>query len=277
MRTMFNYCGCRRNTVSAIWSKLGDPEVFIDPFSGTASVLFGRPNLEWVGRTEIINDADPYIVNFFRSMRFAPHKIAALYDARLSICPEPTVLGELKVAIRSQYDQLKEDLKDPIYFSLALASQWYFLQVNAPWQKAMAGNRLPKLKRGKARANPVIRRLLNRCLIQRRLKNVEIVCGDWTSVLHRVETRRAAIFLDPPYDHVCRWATNRDLYAENSNKELAQEVAIWAVANASNNLSIALCGLDGDYDLPEGWESIHGGAQDGRHTQLDRIWFSPKT
>jgi 16S rRNA G966 N2-methylase RsmD len=105
-----------------------------------------------------------------------------------------------------------------------------------------------------------------------RLERVRVVHGAWDRCLnHHYGDAATAVFLDPPY------LAYESLYAGEGATPVAREVETWAKENA--RLRIALCGHDGDYDLP-GWECFawerdrltYGG---GDTKEAERIWFSP--
>jgi DNA adenine methylase len=89
------------------------------------------------------------------------------------------------------------------------------------------------------------------------------------------------VLLDPPY------ASERDmgLYAHDS-ADVAHEVRAWAVENGDNPLArIALCGYEGEHEMPSSWEAVawkavggYGCQGEGRgreNARKERIWFSP--
>ena len=78
----FPYFGGKRRAASIIWSELGDPSGFVEPFAGSAAVLLARPAFEG-RRVETINDADGWLVNTWRAIRLAPAEVAA-HAARFS-------------------------------------------------------------------------------------------------------------------------------------------------------------------------------------------------
>jgi hypothetical protein len=103
-----------------------------------------------------------------------------------------------------------------------------------------------------------------------RLERVRIVHGDWSRCLNvHYGAEQTAVFLDPPYQ------THEDVYSQKTN--VAEAVEAWARDNA--HLRIALCGLVGDYDLPE-WAIVrwsrprftYSGTQT---TDKECLWFSP--
>ena len=130
-----------------------------------------------------------------------------------------------------------------------------------------------------------------------RLRRVRVCCGDWTRVLGPSVTIKhgtCGVFLDPPYDMrvVSGDASGRDgaapsdgLYSTHSN-DVSREVRLWALENGDNPLlRIALCGYEGEHQMPDNWECVPWkahrgyGAQRGGHgnqnTTRERIWFSP--
>jgi len=130
-----------------------------------------------------------------------------------------------------------------------------------------------------------------------RLRRVRVCCGDWTRVLGPSVTIKhgvTGIFLDPPYDMrvVSNAASGRDgaaptdgLYSSHDN-ELSGAVRAWAVENGKNpQLRIALCGYEGEHEMPDDWEVFawktpggyesQRGAGDYNNNERERIWFSP--
>ena len=118
-----------------------------------------------------------------------------------------------------------------------------------------------------------------------RLRRVRVCCGDWARVCGPTPTEKqglTGVFLDPPYGA----KRTISLYAEDSTR-ICVDVRDWAVANGGNPaLRIAMCGYDGDFDMPNDWAIVewkaHGGygseAANGRgrdNAARERIWFSP--
>jgi len=114
-----------------------------------------------------------------------------------------------------------------------------------------------------------------------RFRDVRIACGDWPRVLGDSVTHGyglTAIFLDPPYDADCSMP-----YAAECK---SSDVAAWAIENGDNPLlRIALCGYEGEHDIPDSWECYawktqggYGLRSDGQgreNSSRERIWFSP--
>ena len=117
-----------------------------------------------------------------------------------------------------------------------------------------------------------------------RLRRVRFACGDWRRVLTPSVTHRhglTAVFLDPPY----KGGDFEYSGGGDPDPNMHADLEAWCRENEANpQMRIALCGHEGDYDLP-GWEVLRwkarggygnqGGndAEDNRHREA--IWFSP--
>lgn len=118
--------------------------------------------------------------------------------------------------------------------------------------------------------------------LQARLRRVRVCCGDWTRVLGDSVTWRhgvTGVFLDPPYDD-CAWS-----YA-TGDASVNTAVRQWAIEHGEHPmLKIALCGYEGQHDMPAPWQCVPWKARGGYGSQRrdgtnenaarERIWFSP--
>jgi DNA adenine methylase len=122
--------------------------------------------------------------------------------------------------------------------------------------------------------------------VQSRIRHVRVACGDWRRVLTPSITFRmgtTGIVLDPPYGE------GEVDYSSGGNKtNIAADVRAWALANGDNpELRIALCGYEGQHDMPESWSVGEWRAAGGygstakqetqakRNRHRERVWFSP--
>lgn len=116
-----------------------------------------------------------------------------------------------------------------------------------------------------------------------RLRGVRVCCGDWSRVCGPSSTFKhglTGVFLDPPYA-----AERSECYAEES-RDVSATVREWCAANGDNPLlRIALCGYEGEHELPATWRCVewkacggYGSQGEGRgreNSHKERIWFSP--
>jgi len=120
-----------------------------------------------------------------------------------------------------------------------------------------------------------------------RLRHVRVCCGDWSRIMGESVTVKHAgitgVFLDPPYADTAERTDG--LYACDS-MSVAHDVREWCLANGDNpRLRIALCGYEGEHELPESWACIPWKARGGYGSQgettgrenakKERIWLSP--
>lgn len=135
--------------------------------------------------------------------------------------------------------------------------------------------------RGVHRARPELMAYLGK--LAARLRRVRVACGDWSRVLGDSVTWRhgtTAVFLDPPYgdeEHAITYA---------GGGSVAENVRAWALANGHNPaLRIALCGYEGEHEMPDSW-AVHvwkarggygsqGSGRGRENARRERIWFSP--
>ena len=116
-----------------------------------------------------------------------------------------------------------------------------------------------------------------------RLRRVRVCCGDWSRVCTPSVTFRhgtTGVFLDPPYE------TGDLQYAAGGIGEgISAKVAEWAFQNGDHpDMRIALCGYEGEHNLPDSWECVKWKANGGyastggvaeENSAKERIWFSP--
>ena len=75
LKAPFPYFGGKRHAAPLIWEALGDPGGYIEPFAGSAAALLARPAVSG-RRIETLNDADGWLVNTWRAIRWAPDEVA---------------------------------------------------------------------------------------------------------------------------------------------------------------------------------------------------------
>jgi hypothetical protein len=120
--------------------------------------------------------------------------------------------------------------------------------------------------------------------LAQRLRDVRVTCGDWSRVLGPSVTVRlgvTAILLDPPYSN-----DEHDIRYSAGAGNMSADVRAWAITNGENGeLRIALCGYEGEHEMPSTWECVPWKAQGGygstrkrgenMNACRERVWFSP--
>jgi hypothetical protein len=91
------------------------------------------------------------------------------------------------------------------------------------------------------------------------------------------------VFLDPPYS--AEAGRDDSLYAHDDLR-VAHDARAWALEHGDDPLMrIALCGYEGEYEMPGTWECFaweapggYGSMGNGRgreNAKRERVWFSP--
>jgi hypothetical protein len=317
LRAPFPWFGGKRRVASVVWEAFGDVPNYVEPFAGSLAVLLGRPHEP---RIETVNDRDCYLANFWRALQAEPEAVARWADVPVN---EAEIEARHHWLV-AQGEFRERVMRDPHYYDTKIAGWWVYGLcgwIGAGWCAAAkddpeAGNagrgvhrQLPNLGdagQGVHRQLPNLgdagRGLLRRRLhlgtagrgdeptplsnylgaLAARLRRVRVACGDWTRVLGNSCTWRhgtTGIFLDPPYD-------DGELDYAAGGRGISAHVRAWAIEHGDDpRLRIALCGYEGEHEMPSTWRvhawKAHGGFGSQRrgdpngNPYRERVWFSP--
>lgn len=312
LKAPFPYFGGKSRVAKVVWERFGAVDAYIEPFCGSAAIMLANPHPP---RSETVNDADGFIVNFWRAVQADPEEVAYWADYPVTEIDLHARHGWLL----NRAERLRWSLEDPDFYDAKIAGWWvwgqsasigYWCSGEGPW--VSDGAQIVKMPsasdagiRGFWRQKPralrvrksgsgpqgVLRPGLNvsaelRALSDR-LRRVQVLCGDWSRVLVRTNIGTipseapavAAIFFDPPY------AESAMNYAAGGvGTSLSRDVAKWCAEHGGDaRLRIALCGHAGEHELEEaGWSSYawkRSGMARRKETlareSQERIWFSP--
>lgn len=306
MKAPFPWFGGKSRVADIVWQRFGDVPNYVEPFAGSLAVLLKRPHEP---RVETINDLDCFVSNFWRALQHDPEAVAHWADTPVNEADLHArhlwLLGEVRKGFRKRMHE------DADYFDVKIAGWWVWGQsawIGAGWCSGVsswgqafadgceAHERLPHLGnpgRGVHRPSQQLPHLGNPgqggiygyfTALARRLRYVRACCGQWDRILGPSVTERlgpTGVFLDPPYmSERCD-----EIYSEDS-ADVAHAVREWAIANGDNPLlKIALCGYEGEHEMPDSWECVAWKAAGGFGSQgtgrgrdncaKERIWFSP--
>lgn len=318
LRAPFPWFGGKSRAAPIIWQAFGNVPNYVEPFAGSLAVLLARPH---VPKVETANDKDGFIANFWRAVASTPEEVARWADwpvneadlharhrwlveastgllERLIADPEysdPKVAGwwvwGLSAWIGGGWchadERVNRQRRRPELANAngrgvqAIARQIPRLGVpgngvHAPSKKKPKTNRSTGVHRDGIALVDVFADLADR------LRNVRVVCGDWTRVLGRstlgIDTAHGmtpcGILLDPPYAHSA--GRDKRVYREDP-ADVSTAVREWALENGDNPaLRIALCGWEGEHDMPKGWTRVAWRAANAwANADRERIWFSP--
>lgn len=293
LKAPFPWFGGKSRVADLVWDRFGDVQNYVEPFAGSLAVLLGRPTPP---KTETVNDLDCYLANFWRAIKDNPSTTAMWADW-------PVNEADLIARHRWLVDQaeFRERIRrEPEYCDYRIAGWWVWgicQWIGSGWcVQSGNGNQPEKLPhlgnagRGINRKLPHLgdagrgeRILAYFESLSARLRDVRVACGEWERVLGESVTVKhglTGVFLDPPYssgEHDVEYSAHTDV---------AAEVRAWAIQNGENqDLRIALCGYEGEHEMPASWECVawkacggYGSQSDGRgreNAARERIWFSP--
>lgn len=285
LKAPFPYFGGKSAVAGEVWQRLGNPKTYVEPFFGSGAVLLNRPGKEF-GR-EIVNDYDGHLCNVWRSIQFNPDEVARW-------CDWPTnhidLMARRQVLMREAEGLRQKLITDPDYYNAKLAGYWVWCTSNWIGSGMLNGKpaecQVPHLTSNQGVMCGGVRDWL--CSLRDRLRNVKVVCGDWTRVMGgnwRTKEDDCGVFLDPPYGDKAN--RHKGVYA-NDDLSVAEKVLQWCKENGDNQrYRIALCGYAGEHDDLGGlgwdvyeWKTAGGygnqGDSQGKVNKTrERIWFSP--
>ena len=313
----FPYFGGKALACEKVWSAFGDVDNYVEPFAGSAAMLLGAPEGR---RVETINDADGFVANFWRAVSSDAEAVAEHVDWP---CNETDLFARHSWLVRQSMALVERLHADPDYFDARIAGWWCWGACNwigsgwcsgtGPWvhngdalvnarKLPHLGNagqgvnrKLPHLSAGRGvnRQLPHLSAGQGRSayihewfgLLQARMRDVRVACGDWSRVLSDSVTTRhgmTAVFLDPPYTKGAM-----EYAAGGVGGALADEVRAWCLhAGHDRNLRIVLCGHAGEHDqlLSAGWHTRTWTARKGyaateeavANSASETVWCSPR-
>ena len=302
LKAPFPWFGGKSRVAHVVWRAFGDVPNYVEPFAGSLAVLLGRPHAP---KIETVNDRDCYLANFWRAVKAEPLEVARWADWPVNEAD----LHARHTWLVNQTEFRERMHTDPDFYDVKIAGWWVWgicQWIGGGWctepknhkrpkldgigkgvhsnaaHHAGTGAHLPSLGNDRGingvSAPPCTDWFL---ALQARLRRVRVACGDWKRVLGPsvLGVRRpCAVFLDPPYTHELRTAR---LYAED-DATISTRVREWALAHGDDpDLRIALCGYEGEHEMPSSWtvyawKAARGYAGDNNNNrERERIWFSP--
>ena len=286
----FPWFGGKSRVADIVWDRFGDVANYVEPFFGSGAVLLARPHPP---RIETVNDLDCMVANFWRAVQSDPEAVANWCDWPVN---EADLHARHLWLVQGLPAHRERMMTDPDYFDAKIAGWWVWgicQWIGSGWCAELKPSRqLPHVGnagRGVHRKRPHVGDAGMGGLFEdltARLRRVRVCCGDWLRVLGPTPTYQnglTGVMLDPPYaDTADRDAS---LYREDS-LSVAHDVREWAIENGDNPMMrIALCGYEGEHDMPASWECVawkaaggYGGQSqdhDNPNAKRERIWFSP--
>lgn len=281
LKAPFPYFGGKAAIAPIVWTALGQPAHYIEPFFGSGAVLLQRPG--WTpDMTETVNDRDGFIANVWRAIQFAPDETARRCDWPVN---HADLIARKARLIREENYLLENLCRDDKWHDPELAGYWIWSAscwigsgLTRPGQIPHIGNagmgvhakgKRPDIANaGKGvhakgpsvstttATTPAIYDWFAR--LSARLRRVRVVCGDWTRICGgnwQDNMGTAGMFFDPPYGAADREA---GIYHHDSTA-IAPAVETWCLARGDNpRYRIVVAGYE-EYTrlLDAGWTAHH--------------------
>ena len=280
LKAPFPWFGGKSRVSPEVWEALGDVSNYVEPFAGSLAVLLGRPT-NHTETTETVNDADGFIVNFWRALKHDPNGVAEYANDPVN---ETDLIAKHLWLVNTGRSRLLEGLEsDPEWYDSKVAGWWVWglcswigsgwCTGTGPWMHGTNGDTVEKrphlgdagqgVKRqrphlggagqGVNRQNQALHTYLGE--LAERLRGVRVCSGDWS----RVVTTGAltcggtvGVFLDPPYLGEVR---AKGIYAVDDH-HISHEVRDWCLTNGDDpRLRIVLAGYTTEHDhlMPDTW------------------------
>lgn len=105
LKAPFPYFGGKRTVAADVWSRLGSPKQYIEPFCGSAAILLAAPR---PASLEVVCDGNGFIANFWRATKYQPAEVARWAD--YPVCHID--MGAAHVWLMEQRERIGSELLD---------------------------------------------------------------------------------------------------------------------------------------------------------------------
>ncbi len=281
----FPYFGGKKTVAPIVWSALGNPYYYIEPFCGSAAVLLARPHKP---SHEIIGDLDCFLVNFWRAMKHGPDLTASYADHLNS---QADMNARHKYLIASKASLSAKIKADPEYYDAKCAGYWVYgasLWIGSGWTKSESDT-IQHLHHPQGIFTSRRRDIAGTFQkLSLRLRNVAVVNSSWEQTCSTPSTidSDCGVFFDPPYS--AEAGRDNNIYA-NEDLSVAHDVRAWCIQN-ENRCKIVLAGYEGEHNelQARGWRVVawkakggyaHNGKKKGAgdvNRHRERLWISPR-
>ena len=118
MKAPFPYFGGKSSVAADVWARLGTPAQYIEPFCGSAAMLLAA---RAPASLEVVGDANGFIANFWRAVKYQPGRVAEWADYPVSHID----LGARHIWLMGRRDFLNDALQDAEWPGCAQTAGWW--------------------------------------------------------------------------------------------------------------------------------------------------------
>lgn len=174
MNSPLAWPGGKKCLVKKLLPLLPSHRIYVEPFCGSAKLLFSKPRSE----REIISDANGDLINFFLVAKFRPSALAQKF--------------ELAIAHPSWFKNLRAQDRDDDEVSAAFRFA-YLNWFSFGGKGQHFANRIDQPKKN---LDLVARQIQQ---VAERLRHVVVECGDYEAIIRRYDSPSTFFYCDPPY------------------------------------------------------------------------------
>jgi DNA adenine methylase len=265
LKAPFVYFGGKARVACKVWSALGNPRHYIEPFFGSGAVLLNRP--EPHEQCETVNDKDGFVANVWRAIQLDPDGVSRWSDWPVN---HADLIARKKTLIANEARLLEGLCADPKWFDAELAGYWIWAASCWIGSGLTRPGQIPHLSNAGQGVHGKIPHLHNpngqwvntstnvhewMQQLAARLRRVRVVCGDLSRVCGgnwQDKFGDCGIFFDPPYSDESR---DNDIYHAES-MTVAHDVREWALERGKlPSYRIVLAGYFDEHKslLEHGW------------------------
>lgn len=270
MKPPFAYFGGKTRLAPWIVSMMPPHRVYVEPFAGSAAVLFAKPRCQH----EVLNDASRNVINFFRVLRDCPDEL----ERAVALTPYA----------RNEWEDCEQfDVGDD---QVERARRWWVRSTQGFGQSVVKTGWSISLNQNVNRPSSLARRIARFADAAERLRGVFIENCDAIDCIIRYGVEGGVVYVDPPYLDVTRTSFNDaagNRRRPNGDYEVefhteAEHRALHA-ALAASPATVLLSGYESDLyaDLYADWyrverrvtvHSSNGIAKGPRPRNLEVVW-----
>ncbi len=304
LKAPFVYFGGKSAVADKVWSALGQPKSYLEPFFGSGAVLLARPDYQPGVHVESVVDADGFVANVWRGLQHDPDEVAKWCDWPVN---HADLCARRRRLLANEARLLENLIANDEWFDAKLAGYWVWAASCWIGSGLTCPNARPHLGNGgkgvhalgqrpdennnsldvRAPYNPNLYAWFRR--LSERLRYVRIVCGDWTRICGgnwQDGMGDVGIFFDPPYSDEKR---DQEIY-QHESQTVSHDVRAWAIERGKiESYRIVIAGYEGEHEelAEHGWTKETWSAQGGyanlggadtpgkenRHREI--LWYSP--
>lgn len=186
IRRLVGWYGGKAKMAKTIVGYIPDHLVYVEPFGGSAAVLFSKPLPETLPASkyvEVVNDTNAQLLNLYTQTKLYPEEFVKtinslpfskkIFDYSLDICREKIKASKMQKAVA------------------------FYIMINAGfaniafggWRRSVSANE----------ANRYMNSIDDIELTLKRLRSVHFECVDWKTCLERWDSPHTFAYIDPPY------------------------------------------------------------------------------